>query len=152
MPNPPMADGACRKVFMRGDARACQTTVPICDMRGGQGAVAGGGRLPRGPCAGGRCRLACREDSRFRSFRGAVATTAAIFDSYAAAKRLRDAGFDEGQAEAAVAVIRDAVTEGVATKTDVARLETLIERGVNRLLLAMFAVGGLVVAAIKLLP
>ncbi len=49
-------------------------------------------------------------------------------------------------------VIRDAVTEGVATKTDVARLETLIERGVNRLLLAMFAVGGLVVAAIKLLP
>lgn len=78
--------------------------------------------------------------------------TAAIFDSYAAAKRLREAGFDEGQAEAAVAVIRDAVTEGVATKTDVARLETLIERGVNRLLLAMFAVGGLVVAAIKLLP
>ena len=78
--------------------------------------------------------------------------TAAIFDSYAAAKRLRDAGFDEGQAEAAVAVIRDAVTEGVATKTDVARLETPIERGVNRLLLAMFAVGGLVVAAIKLLP
>ena len=78
--------------------------------------------------------------------------TAAIFDSYAAAKRLRDAGFDEGQAEAAVVVIRDAVTEGVATKTDVARLETPIERGVNRLLLAMFAVGGLVVAAIKLLP
>ena len=78
--------------------------------------------------------------------------TAAIFDSYAAAKRLRDAGFDEGQAEAAVVVIRDAVTEGVATKTAVARLETLIERGVNRLLLAMFAVGGLVVAAIKLLP
>lgn len=78
--------------------------------------------------------------------------TAAIFDSYAAAKRLRDAGFDEGQAEAAVAVIRDAVTEGVATKTDIARLETPIKRGVNRLLLAMFAVGGLVVAAIKLLP
>lgn len=78
--------------------------------------------------------------------------TVATFDSYAAAKRLREAGFDEGQAEAAVAVIRDAVTEGVVTKTDVARLETLIERGVNRLLLAMFAVGGLVVAAIKLLP
>ena len=78
--------------------------------------------------------------------------TAAIFDTYAAAKRLREAGFDEGQAEAAVVVIRDAVTEGVATKTGVARLETLIERGVNRLLLAMFAVGGLVVAAIKLLP
>lgn len=78
--------------------------------------------------------------------------TVATFDTYAAAKRLRDAGFDEGQAEAAVVVIRDAVTEGVATKTDIARLETLIERGVNRLLLAMFAVGGLVVVAIKLLP
>ena len=78
--------------------------------------------------------------------------TVATFDTYAAAKRLREAGFDEGQAEAAVVVIRDAVTEGVATKTDIARLETLIERGVNRLLLAMFAVGGLVVAAIKLLP
>ena len=78
--------------------------------------------------------------------------TVATFDSYTAAKRLREAGFDEGQAGAAVAVIRDAVTEGVATKTDVARLETLIERSVNRLLLAMFVVGGLVVAAIKLLP
>ncbi len=78
--------------------------------------------------------------------------TVATFDTYAAAKLLRDAGFDEKQAEAAVIMVRDAVTEGVATKADIARLETLIERGVNRLLLAILAVGGLIVAAIKLLP
>ena len=33
---------------------------------------------------------------------------AAIFDTCAAAKRLRDAGFDERQAEAAVSMVRDA--------------------------------------------
>ena len=34
---------------------------------------------------------------------------AATFDTYAAAKRLRDAGFDEDQADAAVSMVRDAV-------------------------------------------
>ena len=43
---------------------------------------------------------------------------ATAFDTYAAAKTLREAGFDERQAEAAVAMVRDAVTEGVATKAD----------------------------------
>ena len=76
----------------------------------------------------------------------------AIFDAYAAAKLLREAGFDERQAEAAVAVVRDAVTEGAATKADIARLETLIERGVNRVLLAIIAAVGVVIAAVKLLP
>ena len=76
----------------------------------------------------------------------------AIFDTYAAAKLLREAGFDERQAEAAVAVVRDAVTEGAATKADIARLETLIERGVNRVLLAIIAAVGVVIAAVKLLP
>ena len=37
------------------------------------------------------------------------------FDTYTAAKRLRDAGFDEAQAEAAVVMVREAVTEGFAT-------------------------------------
>ena len=49
--------------------------------------------------------------------------TVATFDTYAAAKALRQAGFDEGQAEAAVAMVRDAVTEGVATRSDAARIE-----------------------------
>ena len=77
---------------------------------------------------------------------------AATFDTYAAAKLLREAGFDERQAEATVAVVRDAVTERVATKADIARLATLIERGVNRLLLAIIAAVGVVIAGVKLLP
>ena len=44
--------------------------------------------------------------------------TIAAFDTYAAAKTLRAAGFNESQAEAAVAVIRDAVVESAATKAD----------------------------------
>ena len=44
----------------------------------------------------------------------------ATFDTYAAAKTLREAGFDERQAEAAVTMVRDAMTESVATKSDLA--------------------------------
>ena len=52
-----------------------------------------------------------------------------MFDTYAAAKALRNAGFDEPQAEAAVAMVRDAVSEGVATGEDAARLESKIDAG-----------------------
>ena len=54
---------------------------------------------------------------------GSLAMTVATFDAYAAAKTLREAGFNEGQAEAAVAMVRDAVTEGVATKAGIAALK-----------------------------
>ena len=50
-----------------------------------------------------------------------------MFDTYAAAKALRNAGFDEPQTEAAVAVVRNAVSEGVATGEDAARLKSKIE-------------------------
>ena len=46
---------------------------------------------------------------------------AATFDTCTAAKRLRDAGFDERQAEAAVSMVRDAVGADrgeFATKAD----------------------------------
>ena len=56
-----------------------------------------------------------------------------MFDTYAAAKALRNAGFDEPQAEAAVAMVRDAVSEGVATGEDAARLESKIESETARL-------------------
>ena len=52
---------------------------------------------------------------------------AAAFDTYTAAKRLRDAGFDERQAEAAVSMVRDAAGaahDALATKADLAELET----------------------------
>ena len=75
--------------------------------------------------------------------------TVATFDAYAAAKALRQAGFDEAQAEAAVAMARDAVTEGGATKADLAGLETrLTVRFYGGLLAAVAAVG----APMKLLP
>ena len=53
----------------------------------------------------------------------------ATFDTHAAVTALRKAGFDEPQAEAAVALVRDAVTEGVATKADIDRLEAKMEAG-----------------------
>lgn len=77
----------------------------------------------------------------------------AAFDTYAAAKALRDAGFDERQAEAAVAMVRDAVTEGVATKADLrAEIAGLETRLTIRLGGLVVAVGGLAVALVKLLP
>ena len=51
----------------------------------------------------------------------------AVFDTLACTRRLK---------------------EGVATKADLALLEAKIERGVNRTLLAVTAVGGVVVAAV----
>ena len=51
----------------------------------------------------------------------------ATFDTHAAVTALRKAGFEERQAEAAVAMVRDAVTEGVATKADIDGLKTKIE-------------------------
>ena len=61
------------------------------------------------------------------------------FDTYTAAKRLRAAGFDENQAEAAVAMVREEVAEGTGNtenleagqaelRTDVAGLKTDVAR------------------------
>ena len=55
---------------------------------------------------------------------------AATFDTYAAAKRLRDAGFDERQAEAAVSMVREAAgadREQLATKADLDALESRVD-------------------------
>ena len=48
--------------------------------------------------------------------------TALAFDTHAAVKTLREAGFEEAQAEAVVATVGDAMGENVATK---ANLDTL---------------------------
>ena len=47
----------------------------------------------------------------------------AAFDTHAAIKTLREANFDEAQAEAAVAMVRDAITEGGATGRDILELK-----------------------------
>ena len=45
-------------------------------------------------------------------------------DTHKAIKTLREAGFEEAQAEAMVATFGNAMSENVATKTDVAALKT----------------------------
>ena len=45
------------------------------------------------------------------------------FDTHKAVKTLREAGFEEGQAEAVVATFGNAMSEDMATKTDVAALK-----------------------------
>ena len=59
------------------------------------------------------------------------------FDTYTAAKHLRDAGFDERQAEAAVTMVRDAVgadREALATKVDLAELRAATRADLYRAL------------------
>ena len=83
--------------------------------------------------------------------------TATAFDTYAAAKALREAGFDEAQAEAAVTMVRDAVTEGVATKADlktaIAELKAdMLKVAVGTVLVNAGVIVAAVVALVNLLP
>ena len=78
--------------------------------------------------------------------------TFVAFDTYAAARTLREAGFDDRQAEAAVAVVRDAITGGVATKADLAELKADMLKVAIGLVIANVAfTATLTVALIKLL-
>ncbi len=54
----------------------------------------------------------------------------AAFDTHAAVTALREAGFDERQAEGVVATVRDAVAEGVATRTDLAEVKAELKADV----------------------
>ena len=118
------------------------------------------------------------------------------FDTLATAEALKAAGMEDAHAKAIAGAMRDAITESVATKadisrlegkveTDIARLESKIETDVTRLegkigadtarlearitqleskieaatantkvqvMLFMVAVGGAIVAAVKLIP
>ena len=71
----------------------------------------------------------------------------AAFGTLKATEALRGAGIEEAHAKAIT--MRDAVTEGVATKADLAALET---RLTVRLHGVALAAGAAVVALIKLLP
>jgi hypothetical protein len=55
--------------------------------------------------------------------------TIPAFDTLRIAQALRDAGFDNGQAEAIVAAIQQSLGENVATKSDLMELRTLMEAG-----------------------
>ena len=79
----------------------------------------------------------------------------ATFGALAAARTLRDAGFEGRQAEAVAGVVCDG-RAGLATEADLdtavsglaSRLAARIERGASRTLLAVISVGGIVVTAI----
>lgn len=51
---------------------------------------------------------------------------ALAFDTHKAIKGLREAGFEEAQAEAVVATVGEAMSGNVATKSDIAGLEVAI--------------------------
>lgn len=55
-----------------------------------------------------------------------MATTVPAFDTLSYARRFKEAGVDEAQAEAHAEAVRDAVTEGVATKADIVPLDAKI--------------------------
>ena len=96
------------------------------------------------------------------------------FDTLVYARRLKEAGVDDAQAEAHAEAMRDAITESVATKADIARLEAKIDTGLaglraeidtglaglkaeiaaseRRTMIAMLALAGVVVAIVTLLP
>ena len=83
----------------------------------------------------------------------------ATFDTYTAAKHLRDAGFDERQAEAAVSMVRDAVgadREQLATKADLDGLESRVDTKLAaleaRLTWRLVGIAAAIVAAVKLIP
>ncbi len=82
------------------------------------------------------------------------------FDTLKATKLLKESGFDETQAEAVVATVRDAVAENVATKADLAEVcnELKLDHAKLRtdmyrfILLVALGIVSLNVALIKLLP
>lgn len=53
--------------------------------------------------------------------------TTLAFDTHAAVKALKDAGFEEAQAEAVVTTVGDAMTGNVATKADITDLRAEIK-------------------------
>ena len=59
--------------------------------------------------------------------------TAIAFDTYAAIKKLREAGFTEQQAEAQTALLSEVVTGELATKHDLKDLETVLKQDMLRL-------------------
>ena len=79
---------------------------------------------------------------------------ATTFDTYTAAKRLRDAGFSEDQTEAAVSMVREAVgadRDQPATKSDIAELEVRLTNRLYAVVFAAVLANGLVATVLKLI-
>ena len=77
----------------------------------------------------------------------AMTASAPGFDTLSYARRLKEAGVDEAQAEAHAEAVRAAITEGAATKADIVRLEAKVETGLAGLKADMLKVAiGIVIA------
>ena len=75
------------------------------------------------------------------------------FDTLEATRALEAAGMERRQAEATAEQLRAAAgadRDELATKAEIARLETKIENAVNRMMIAQLVVAGLLFAALKL--
>ncbi len=75
--------------------------------------------------------------------------TTLAFDTHKAVKALKEAGFEDAQAEAVVATVGDAIGGNVATKADIAELKADIFR---HMWLLATGIVGLTVALVKLIP
>ncbi len=73
----------------------------------------------------------------------------ATFDTLEATRRLRDAGFDEKQAETAVRVIADAQERLVTREHFDAKLESMELRLTLKIGALVAAVGGIIVAVLR---
>ena len=71
------------------------------------------------------------------------------FDTLKAAKTLKEAGFEEAQAEAVVAAVGGDMGENVATKADLAALEARLYR---HLWIMAAGIVGVTVTLMKLIP
>lgn len=83
---------------------------------------------------------------------------ATTFDSLSAARRLQEAGLDQGPAEAIAETMRKATAanrEDLATKTDLAALEARLKAEMsataNRVIVTILIALGVLLAALKLL-
>ena len=82
------------------------------------------------------------------------------FDTHQAVKALTEAGFSETQAETMVSTMRGVIGSDLVTKTDLQTVKSELQAEIKDLELRltlrlggmMIAVGGLVVALVKLLP
>lgn len=89
--------------------------------------------------------------------------TTITFDTLKYAKRLKDAGFTESQAEALAAAQAELIEDAVASKRDLKELEGVLKRDLQEiehrltsklykaLLLQTFALAGVLIAVVKLL-
>jgi len=75
--------------------------------------------------------------------------SALAFDTHKAVAALKQAGFEEAQAEAVVTTIGEALGGSVATKTDLKELEAALYK---QLWLMAVGIVGMTVTLVKLIP